>query len=113
MLQLIPQFSPECDDSSGVPMEVPVKAGLAVLQVSNHHSDFDGFSSEYICIYCGCTTRDNNPDYSASCQWFRCYFTTLSASSLNNLTIVSDSGQLKINYIFKILLIWQYSTIIT
>ncbi|XP_075961174.1 protein transport protein Sec24C isoform X2 [Anarhichas minor] len=32
VLQLIPQFSPECDDSSGVPMELPVKAGLAVLQ---------------------------------------------------------------------------------
>lgn len=32
VLQLIPQFSLECDDSSGVPMELPVKAGLAVLQ---------------------------------------------------------------------------------
>ncbi|XP_037634640.1 protein transport protein Sec24C isoform X3 [Sebastes umbrosus] len=32
VLQLIPQFSPECDDSSGVPMELPVKAGLAILQ---------------------------------------------------------------------------------
>ncbi|XP_049434438.1 protein transport protein Sec24C [Epinephelus fuscoguttatus] len=32
VLQLIPQFSPECDDCSGVPMELPVKAGLAVLQ---------------------------------------------------------------------------------
>ncbi|KAM9360127.1 protein transport protein Sec24C [Symphorus nematophorus] len=35
VLQLIPQFSPECDDSSGVPMELPVKAGLAVLQALN------------------------------------------------------------------------------
>lgn len=34
VLQLIPQFSSECDDSGGVPMELPVKAGLAVLQVS-------------------------------------------------------------------------------
>ncbi|KAM3611784.1 uncharacterized protein V6R79_024206 [Siganus canaliculatus] len=32
VLQHIPQFSPECDDSSGVPVELPVKAGLAVLQ---------------------------------------------------------------------------------
>ncbi|XP_072243466.1 protein transport protein Sec24C [Leuresthes tenuis] len=32
VLQLIPQFSADCDDSSGVPMELPVKAGLAVLQ---------------------------------------------------------------------------------
>ncbi|XP_062241021.1 protein transport protein Sec24C [Platichthys flesus] len=32
VLQLIPQFSAECDDSSGVPMELPVKAGLAILQ---------------------------------------------------------------------------------
>ncbi|KAF1389544.1 hypothetical protein PFLUV_G00074500 [Perca fluviatilis] len=32
VLQLIPQFSSECDDSSGVPMELPVKTGLAVLQ---------------------------------------------------------------------------------
>ncbi|XP_035514424.1 protein transport protein Sec24C [Morone saxatilis] len=32
VLQLVPQFSSECDDSSGVPMELPVKAGLAVLQ---------------------------------------------------------------------------------
>ncbi|XP_040897876.1 protein transport protein Sec24C isoform X2 [Toxotes jaculatrix] len=32
VLQLIPQFSAECDDSSGLPMELPVKAGLAVLQ---------------------------------------------------------------------------------
>ncbi|XP_022608523.1 protein transport protein Sec24C-like isoform X1 [Seriola dumerili] len=32
VLQLIPQFSAECDDSSGVPVELPVKAGLAVLQ---------------------------------------------------------------------------------
>ncbi|XP_038560323.1 protein transport protein Sec24C-like [Micropterus salmoides] len=32
VLQLIPQFSSECDDSGGVPMELPVKAGLAVLQ---------------------------------------------------------------------------------
>ncbi|KAI3372561.1 hypothetical protein L3Q82_023040, partial [Scortum barcoo] len=35
VLQLIPQFSPECDGASGVPMEVPVKAGLAVLQALN------------------------------------------------------------------------------
>ncbi|KAM7391158.1 hypothetical protein PAMP_021869 [Pampus punctatissimus] len=32
VLQLIPRFSPQCGDSSGVPMELPVKAGLAVLQ---------------------------------------------------------------------------------
>ncbi|XP_033946126.1 protein transport protein Sec24C [Pseudochaenichthys georgianus] len=32
VLQLVPQFSPECDGSSGVPIELPVKAGLAVLQ---------------------------------------------------------------------------------
>ncbi|KAK5909448.1 hypothetical protein CesoFtcFv8_003377 [Champsocephalus esox] len=32
VLQLVPQFSPECDSSSGVPIELPVKAGLAVLQ---------------------------------------------------------------------------------
>ncbi|XP_029296457.1 protein transport protein Sec24C [Cottoperca gobio] len=33
VLQLIPQFSAvDCDDSSGVPIELPVKAGLAVLQ---------------------------------------------------------------------------------
>ncbi|XP_061788040.1 protein transport protein Sec24C [Nerophis lumbriciformis] len=32
VLQLIPQFSPEGDDSTGVPVELPVKAGLAVLQ---------------------------------------------------------------------------------
>uniref|UniRef100_A0A8D0AF46 Si:dkey-13n15.2 n=2 Tax=Sander lucioperca TaxID=283035 RepID=A0A8D0AF46_SANLU len=32
VLQLIPQFSSECEDSSGVPMELPVKTGLAVLQ---------------------------------------------------------------------------------
>lgn len=32
VLQLIPQFSPECDDPGGVPMELPVKTGLAVLQ---------------------------------------------------------------------------------
>ncbi|GLD54386.1 protein transport protein Sec24C-like protein, partial [Lates japonicus] len=32
VLQLIPQFTAECDDSSGVPVELPVKAGLAVLQ---------------------------------------------------------------------------------
>ncbi|XP_070690130.1 protein transport protein Sec24C [Pempheris klunzingeri] len=35
VLQLIPQFSAECDDSSGVPMELPVKAGLAILQALN------------------------------------------------------------------------------
>lgn len=39
VLQLVPQFSPECDGSSGVPIELPVKAGLAVLQVSNLCSD--------------------------------------------------------------------------
>lgn len=33
VLQLIPQFSPDCSDSSGVPVELPVKAGLAVFQV--------------------------------------------------------------------------------
>ncbi|KAM3867427.1 protein transport protein Sec24C [Diretmus argenteus] len=32
VLQLIPLFGPECDDSSGVPMELPVKAALSVLQ---------------------------------------------------------------------------------
>ncbi|XP_042344949.1 protein transport protein Sec24C [Plectropomus leopardus] len=32
VLQLIPQFSPERDDSNGIPMELPVKAGLAILQ---------------------------------------------------------------------------------
>ncbi|MED6248142.1 hypothetical protein ATANTOWER_027532 [Ataeniobius toweri] len=32
VLQLIPQFSAECGDSSGPPIELPVKAGLAVLQ---------------------------------------------------------------------------------
>ncbi|XP_028313311.1 protein transport protein Sec24C [Gouania willdenowi] len=32
VLQLIPQFIAECDDVSGVPVELPVKAGLAVLQ---------------------------------------------------------------------------------
>ncbi|XP_040011714.1 protein transport protein Sec24C isoform X2 [Xiphias gladius] len=32
VLQLVPQFSAECDDSSGVPVELPVRAGLAVLQ---------------------------------------------------------------------------------
>ncbi|XP_029365902.1 protein transport protein Sec24C [Echeneis naucrates] len=32
VLQLIPQFSAECDDLSGVPVELPIKAGLAVLQ---------------------------------------------------------------------------------
>ncbi|XP_046871762.1 protein transport protein Sec24C isoform X2 [Hypomesus transpacificus] len=32
VLQLIPQFSAECNDSSGAPMELPVKAGLAILQ---------------------------------------------------------------------------------
>ncbi|XP_069543883.1 protein transport protein Sec24C isoform X1 [Brachyistius frenatus] len=35
VLQLLPQFSAECDVSSGVPMELPVKAGLAVLQGLN------------------------------------------------------------------------------
>uniref|UniRef100_UPI0037E6FB3E protein transport protein Sec24C n=1 Tax=Semicossyphus pulcher TaxID=241346 RepID=UPI0037E6FB3E len=35
VLQLIPEFGPECDDSGGVPMELPVKAGLAVLQALN------------------------------------------------------------------------------
>lgn len=43
VLQLIPQFSPECEDATGVPVELPVKAGLAVLQVSHHCSDLDGF----------------------------------------------------------------------
>ncbi|XP_054628944.1 protein transport protein Sec24C [Dunckerocampus dactyliophorus] len=32
VLQLIPQFGPEGDDSAGVPVDLPVKAGLAVLQ---------------------------------------------------------------------------------
>ncbi|XP_043967509.1 protein transport protein Sec24C [Gambusia affinis] len=31
VLQLIPQFGAECSDSSGLPIELPVKAGLAVL----------------------------------------------------------------------------------
>lgn len=33
VLQLIPQFSAESDESSGVPIQLPVRAGLAVLQV--------------------------------------------------------------------------------
>ncbi|XP_068166997.1 protein transport protein Sec24C [Antennarius striatus] len=32
VLQLIPHFSSECNNSSGVPTELPVKAGLAILQ---------------------------------------------------------------------------------
>ncbi|XP_032435491.1 protein transport protein Sec24C isoform X2 [Xiphophorus hellerii] len=32
VLQLIPQFGAECSDSSGLSIELPVKAGLAVLQ---------------------------------------------------------------------------------
>lgn len=32
VLQLIPQFGPEYNDSSGVPIELPVKAALAILQ---------------------------------------------------------------------------------
>ncbi|XP_017283266.1 protein transport protein Sec24C isoform X2 [Kryptolebias marmoratus] len=32
VLQLIPQFSAESDDSGGVPIQLPVRAGLAVLQ---------------------------------------------------------------------------------
>ncbi|XP_029960116.1 protein transport protein Sec24C [Salarias fasciatus] len=32
VLQLLPQLCADSDDSSGVPMELPVKAGLAVLQ---------------------------------------------------------------------------------
>ncbi|XP_029017006.1 protein transport protein Sec24C isoform X2 [Betta splendens] len=35
VLQLIPQFSPESDDPTGVSMDLPVKAGLAVLQTLN------------------------------------------------------------------------------
>ncbi|XP_034548618.1 protein transport protein Sec24C isoform X2 [Notolabrus celidotus] len=35
VLQLIPQFGPESDASDGVPMELPVKAGLSVLQALN------------------------------------------------------------------------------
>ncbi|XP_074526410.1 protein transport protein Sec24C isoform X2 [Halichoeres trimaculatus] len=35
VLQLIPQFGAECGSSDGVPMELPVKAGLAVLQALN------------------------------------------------------------------------------
>lgn len=34
VLQFIPQFSPDCEDCGGVPVELPVKAGLAILQVS-------------------------------------------------------------------------------
>ncbi|XP_061673338.1 protein transport protein Sec24C [Syngnathoides biaculeatus] len=32
VLQHIPQLSPECDDSAGIPMELPVKAALAILR---------------------------------------------------------------------------------
>lgn len=35
VLQLIPQFGPEHNDSSGVPVELPVKAALAILQALN------------------------------------------------------------------------------
>ncbi|CAJ1069455.1 protein transport protein Sec24C isoform X1 [Xyrichtys novacula] len=35
VLQLIPQFAAEGDNPQGVPMELPVKAGLAVLQALN------------------------------------------------------------------------------
>ncbi|XP_041642619.1 protein transport protein Sec24C [Cheilinus undulatus] len=35
VLQQIPQFSPGCEDCDGVPMELPVRAGLAVLQALN------------------------------------------------------------------------------
>ncbi|XP_055017674.1 protein transport protein Sec24D isoform X2 [Boleophthalmus pectinirostris] len=35
VLQLIPQFSPEQTDSSGVPIELPVKAALAIFQALN------------------------------------------------------------------------------
>lgn len=34
VLQLLPQFSPDCEDCNGLPVELPVKAGLAILQVS-------------------------------------------------------------------------------
>ncbi|XP_053726153.1 protein transport protein Sec24C isoform X1 [Synchiropus splendidus] len=32
VFQLLPHFTPECDDSAGVSLELPVRAGLAVLQ---------------------------------------------------------------------------------
>ncbi|XP_076006738.1 protein transport protein Sec24C [Genypterus blacodes] len=35
VLQLIPLFSPECDDSTGVCMELPVRAALTILQALN------------------------------------------------------------------------------
>lgn len=35
VLQLIPQFGPEHNDSTGVPIELPVKAALAVFQAMN------------------------------------------------------------------------------
>lgn len=41
VLQHIPQFSSEGDNSNGVPTELPVKAGLSVLQVSHC----------WVCIY--------------------------------------------------------------
>ena len=50
VLQHIPQYSPECDDSSGVTMELPVKAGLAVLKVSHHCTDLNVFFI-YLFIY--------------------------------------------------------------
>lgn len=34
VLQLLPQFSPDCEECNGLPVELPVKAGLAILQVS-------------------------------------------------------------------------------
>lgn len=43
VLQHIPQYSPECDGSSGVTMELPAKAGLAVLKVSHHCTDLNVF----------------------------------------------------------------------
>jgi len=40
VLRLIPQLSPERGEASGVAMELPVKAGLAVLQVGDRGSAF-------------------------------------------------------------------------
>lgn len=43
ILQFIPQFSPDCEDCGGVPVELPVKAGLAILQVSPNGWGLKGF----------------------------------------------------------------------
>ena len=56
VLELIPQFSAECGDSSGVPMELPVKAGLAILQVGHRRTNFNQVSSNwmFVFLFCGC-----------------------------------------------------------